>query len=57
MSVEARSGPNTKQSRPLGVGGASNLGRRLLPICGVTSRPPDGGRSKSDCPSIVDNPA
>ncbi len=32
-------------------GGASNLGKRLLPICGVTSRPPDSGRSKSDCPS------
>src|ERR1700688_5305121 len=38
-------------------GGASNLGRRLLPISGVTSRPPDGGRSKSDCPSIVSSTA
>src|SRR6202030_3348194 len=38
-------------------GGASNLGRGLLPISGGTSRPPVGGRSKSDCPSIVSNTA
>ena len=42
---------------PTLVGGASNLGRRLLPIWGVTSRPSDGGRGESDCQSIASTTA